>query len=339
MKILSNDYSSIKKDLLEAINIIKKSDDIDQIVSAYIGVSNFYEDIQLKKELAEVNQKFKQLIKSYKWNLAKCKTDDYLQTFDEKISINGDLYFEIYKNELDIINKTATDITNINCDYIELDDHSIYDILIDYFRQYDNQMIEFFENMVTKKVIYESILPFQLGVTTGPKVFDNTYVRIKRQSNFEEMLVILHEISHARFIENIVRTKSDKEFNIFVCTNLYSEVYPRLQERSFLQYLLNNNLLVEDVKKYFVKWYMFLYRILNKNIESYKNNKSFNYCDIKDINSFLYRDLLFLNNYTIDSDEKLKNTAIEEYYTSNYSISDISDAVAISSDKIKRLVK
>ena len=96
------------------------------------------------------------------------------------------------------------------------------------------------------------------------------------------------------------------------------EVYPRLQERNFLQFLLNQNILVEDVKKCFVKRFLFFKELLLKNVESYKKNKIIDYLDIKDINGFLFRDLLFINHFSINDKENTCVGTIDpnfgEYY-------------------------
>lgn len=339
MEIISNDYSVIKEELLRAIDIINKSTDEEETLSSYIGITDFYEEIQLMQELTEVNEKLQELKKTPKWEQVEIKLNDYFKQRDEKLMLNGELYFEIFNKQYKTVNKIASDVRNISYDYTELDDSSIYNILYDYFSKNDSRMLELFSKYTNKQTIFPSIMPFQLGSTSAPNVFDNIYIKVRRQSNFKEMLVMLHEISHARFFEDIIRPRDDKEFNSFVCTNLYSEVYPRLQERMFLQWLLDNNILVQDVKKYLAEELLYLDRILVKSIESYNKNKKLGYYDVKDINSYLYRDLLFLNNYITDNNKKINDTALEDYYLKHYSTSDISRAVGSSSGEIKRLIK
>ena len=240
MEILNNNYNVVKNDLLNALDIIDKSDDIDKIVAAYKGIIDFYEDIQIRVELDEVSKKFKKISKSRKWLLASDNLDNYFNIYEDNLGRNGEYYFKIFKEQLKIIEESLNNIS-VSDNYTELKDDYIYNILYTYFSKNDYRLFELFQEYIQKKTMLPFGLPFCLGFTIGSPIFDNIYIKIRRKHNFEDMLTIIHEISHARVFEDFIKTNGNKEFNKFVCTNIYVEVYPRLQERNFLQFLLNQN--------------------------------------------------------------------------------------------------
>lgn len=339
MNIISDDYSVVKFDLLKAIDIINKSIDAEQVVTAYIRILDFYEEIQLRQELADVLKKLNELKKSKKLILAQTYFDNYLSLFDYNVELNGEYYFEIFNKQLFIVEQILGSATYDNQFISFNNEQDIYKILKTYLSENNPKTLNLLNKYIEKKSILKVDLPLYNGITSASTIFNNIYVKIRRKNNFEDLLTILHEMSHARMLEDFTKDVDNREFNKFICNNSYVEVYPRLQEKYFLKFLLDNKMFVSDVKNYLIKWLVFFKDILIKNIDKYSKTKKFDYLDIKDINGLLYSELLYLNDYSVSNNVCIRNTIKEKFYLKQFDLSNISVSSNENYEEIKRLIK
>lgn len=337
MIIVSDNYTVVKNSLLRALDIIEKSNDIEKIISSYIAITDFYEDIQLSPKLKEVHKRLNYISRTDRWSLAQSSQQTYLSTFEAKINSNIEYYYNLFKDQTKIIEGLVNSLHEDE-NYTQLSDDEIYNVLTMYLGKNDSRLLELFNDYIKRRNILKISVPFYLGNASASPILDDIYVKVRNKNTFEDLMTILHEMSHAKIFEDVVQSKDCNSFNKLVCTNLYMEVYPRLQEINFLLFLIDNNILVNDAKKDLVRWLLFYNRLLVKNLELYEKNKQFNYCDIRDIISFLYRDLLISNGISINNQHDMEKTINEQFYTDSFDIDDINKSTISSTEKIKKLV-
>lgn len=335
MEIINYNYNVVKKDLLRAINVLKTSNNIDKIISAFIGLSTFHEEIFSNPQL-------KDILCSYLKNIEGNKFMLYMRAIREKNELSSQhidksKYYKIFKGLVELLEKSIKLFYTAN-NYTPFNDSSIYYIIEYYLKNYDPKLLKLFNKYIEKGQIFEICTPsFYCGCTLYIPFFDNVYIKMARYNNFKDIQTLIHEMSHAKVFEEILKKESDKKSNKTMYDNFYVEIYPRLQERYFMQFLIDNYLCIDDVKIYFVKYLKIMYALLVKNIKSYEKSKEFIISDISNINAFLYRDLLFLNNFPIHDLPSLKQTVEEEFYLSNFNEHDILNAIKENNDKIKNL--
>lgn len=339
MKILNDDYSVVKNDLEKCLNVLKNSNNTYDLISAYIGLMDFYEDIQLKKELKKYLPELNRITEDKKTKLIREEISKNINDSFKNTGIDEKYYLSIMKELYSTINKNIDLNKKIDLTYSILDDETIYRTLYCYFMENDYKLLELLNKYKDNKTLLKGILPYGKGITSASNIFDNIYIKIKETSDFGEMISILHELSHARYFEEFIRDSDNKNYTSFICQNLFCEVYPRLQEKMFLRFLIHNNIFVEDVYKYSIKSYIFYGNLLRHNIDTYLTKEKFDFLDVKDINSFILRDVLFYNNYIPNSRDKIFNTSDLKDYFNKYETLDIIKTIENTGKEIKMLKK
>lgn len=324
MEIISYDYDTVKNDLLRAIDIIDRSSNLEEATSAFIGLKMFSMDIELVSELSCINSKLKSMSKTSKMIEVNNNLNSYYKQFDKRASEQIDYYIQLFSNNFKILDESLSNSATNATNYTPLTDDEIYNIIYHYLKNNDVQMLESFDKYISSGNIFRMILPICNGYTLSSPIFSKTYIEIQRKHNFEDLITIFHELSHAVVLDDFFKGRSYKEFNALISTNTYVEVYPRLRERLLLKFLFDNNLYTTDVKNYITKYLYFMKKVLSRNIENCKNNHV-DFVEVKDIMGFLYRNVLFYNNFDVRNAENMGHTLDEKFYE-KFSINDIEDA-------------
>lgn len=260
--------------------------------------------------------------------------NSYYKQFDKQASEQIDYYIQVFSNNFKILDESLNNITTNTTNYTPLTDDEIYKIIYNYLKNNDIQMLDFFDKYINNGNIFRMILPVCDGYTLSSPIFSKNYIEIQRKHNFEDLITIFHELSHAVVLDNFFKSHSYKEFNALISMNTYVEVYPRLRERMLLQFLFDNNLYTVDVKNYIIKYLYFMRKVLSRNIENCKNH-NVDFVEVKDIMGFLYRNMLFYNNFGVCNVQNMEHTLDVNFYE-KFSINDIEDA---NKQEIKKVLQ
>ncbi|MBR4618930.1 MAG: hypothetical protein IKO49_06465 [Bacilli bacterium] len=339
MKFISDDYSVIEQDFNRIIDTLDNIDDKDILVSAYRGLEVFNHilissDIADRKKLTHLKQTNKNY--SLANNIVKKYMIDNLKQFKK----DKNFYIDLYKNIFILINNNLQSKYIPNRPYTKISEYDMYRILSLYYIDNDYDSLELFNNRIKQNKVLE--IPENDNITgeaLSSKLFDTTYITATKTADFEQMITILHENSHAKYFDLIEKNKSHKEYNQFIYQNNFIEVYPEIEEQKFIKFLIDNNLMIEDIKVYLLRKLATLYNGVYKIVKTLNDDKLPSIGTIRHMNGLIYSCLLIEDNIKIEDLKEIENTTLEYYYDDNYNHDDIIEAPIYLVKEIQRLNK
>ena len=228
---------------------LKHTKNPDEKIALCNYIENVYDAISLtddrnlcigKKDVFGSFKYYKKFIK--KMNIYEDEvTDNFLLN---KSYIKG----YVGKLVLDIENENLDGIDN-NVDVFEVLSLDDYNDIFFQFMQSIN-LDSFFEKFLKDGNIYNYKIKEgnALGSTLFNPINGNTDILIGDfVPDIQSLFTLAHEMGHVYDLNYF--NKDSKSFNRFFYQSFYGEVCPRLFERLFLNYMINNNILKEDAKE------------------------------------------------------------------------------------------
>ena len=164
------------------------------------------------------------------------------QLYREEYLNNREYHDEIIKSVYEIMSKYNL-VGSIKQEPIRLD--YFLDIINSFFCEFGGKQYETYQELLKKAHIdYFSIKANPSSETNHIFMLGKSYVTINARNDVEGLLVFAHEIGHAYANSMIKNNKASYDD----CISFY-EFYSSFMERIMIDYLLRNNIMVEDTKK------------------------------------------------------------------------------------------
>lgn len=265
ISISGNNLNSIKNDLIKTLDLIEKSDDIEELLSLYVYLLLFNDEIfnnkffdTVKKKLLELSDKQKE-----KWNAIQKHADKYI--LDAETIMRYGLDVDIYKRQEKIINSFFDKNYFSFDEYTPLNDRDIFVILKKFYKSdQDYHSLSILYNLMGEG----NIIDINKNSSLGEAIFSNftsyPYLKINRKHNFLDLITLVHEIGHIKYYYLTLHDKNPINMNDFFYIKQFIEAYPAYQERKLMDYFLKEKIFVGDSKHYLVSELYLQERYLNK---------------------------------------------------------------------------
>ena len=278
--------------------------DTYNIISEIINITNL--DIEFPKELEyELNKKdvIGYNVKSY---MEFIENVEYLYDFNLAFS-------KLYKSINGYSNKPLIEYKQ----RIELSDS--VELAHEFFKSYDECIYNYFDDKLlnNKTFVITNKLnsPTLFGSTFNCNYIIPPYSFIRPSLTVKDYMTIVHETIH-NYLFNRLRY-IDKKYKKQMFINNLDEVYPKFIELVAMKFLIDNNILVDDINQYFkqnnysstVFLKGFNNNLIHYDLNNYQSNEAYSYGAV-----LAYH---FYDNYLIDEEltkRNILNFLLEEQY-------------------------
>ena len=250
-KIINGDFNSLNYDLDKITDVIFNSDNLEELLAAFVVLVSFSYDIKNNELLSSVREKLSESTHTMmdKWN--------EIHRFEKKkkITANKEITSQInmdtYINQRNILDEFFSKYSIDLEPYTKLSDYEIYIILKTFYESNrDDISLDILDTLVNSGRIFSNTMSKALGGSIFSVSLDKQYIRLSNEGNFLELIALAHEIAHIKYFILTLRKTSFEENNDFFYKKQYIEAYPVYAERKLIDYLIQENLLKRDIKKY-----------------------------------------------------------------------------------------
>lgn len=320
---------SVKGDLNYILDLIEKSDDLEELLSLYIYIINFKSEICNEKFLSSIRDRIIYLAdnKSEKWNEIIEHSRRYIAK-SQKLMEEG-LDASVYRDQKNLLESFLSKYDIPSMLYTKLTDYEIFFILEKFYMNTDDY--------VSLSILYsligdKNIIEYHKQGTLGEAVFSNysfnQYLKIDRHHNFLDLITIVHEIGHIKYYFLSLKDKNPIDVNDFYYVKQFIEAYPRYQERALCEYLISEGIFKSDIKTYLLR------ELLAYNMYLDEFIKEPSLANFRIINGRIGGNLLGETNV----DKKIISESGDSYmYNDNFSKDEIRKSVLSTADVIKKI--
>lgn len=329
IKITSTNYNSIVKDMNGVIDLINTSNDPEELLSLYIYIIGFKHELRYEKAFSNAFSRLSKVISSNsdKWDKINEQQLKYINAGEGTMYRQMDLSLLIKQERRinDFFQNSYYDIK----DYTKLSDKEIYNLLHKfYISKGDTQSLLILELLLLKKNVIKIGNDGALGEAVFSNYSDNQYIKLQRNHNFLDAVSLVHEVAHIKYYYLSLKDKNPVDVNKFFYVKQFIEAYPKYQEQAFCDYLLSENIYIEDVRHYLLQD---LYNH-GKRIEKFLDKMNFN--NYRVIDGKIGADLLIQSG--ID-DDTIRKSGDYEFYSKEFTNLDKDSLVSYDIDTIKKI--
>ena len=335
MGLYTRDYSSLTKDIENSLEVINSSNNIDDLTSANHGLLSFETEIMSLNDiqLSNYKEKVSKYLKSKTYKEVRHNYETYHNNGNKNYQRNIECNIPIYKKQYDVLNEN-NDLLKIVSSYTYIDDYTKYNTLRIYFEENNRSFLPLLDDYITKNKIFDCFNPYIAACSVMSTSFKDSYIKITEKNNIKDMINIIHELSHIKYHDLLLKTS--KDLNSYTYENLYIEVYPIIEETKFIKCLINNHMFLDDVKLYLQETLVIHKQILESLLKKNKNN-SLLLSDIKVINGNIGSELFNMYGIKVNNEKMLSLTTNELVFKTSFSKEDIVDTCKHKLELIKTL--
>lgn len=171
--------------------------------------------------------------------------------FVTEVANNGIMYNEIFTNTLNILIEEEFPMYKYyRKDYQRLTLREVQEIIFDFLNQYDEKLLQEFKNKINSDRLFCGPLIGYKGTTysIGSLNTNLMFYTPEYGCNIDSASTIVHEYGHSMEMDYYYKVGRTNYFDI-VRGSPYYEISSRFLEYAFLNYLKENNILVEEANK------------------------------------------------------------------------------------------
>lgn len=333
MKIINNNYGVAVSDLNKILDVIRKSDDLEELVAAYIVLRNFRKDIDTQSSLDEVRKRIELVNMQNQEKMQYVSNQRDIKIYSSAIEVKNDFSKRttrrVYEEQKKILDDFLLGRKVDNSNYTYLSDEDMYVIITEFYkRNNDSLSLEIFNTLIGNRNILENGSNDSLGKSIFSLHLDFPYMKVMRKNNIFELITIVHEVAHIKYYVIALKNSTFSNFNDFHYNKQYIEAYPKYAERKFMEFLIGDKLLMSDLRRYLILTLDFQRKCL------YSLLKNPNLSDLRDVNGQMGSDLL--GNFDI-SDDVIAKSADRVLYDGLFSEQDKAKSPSNSVDLFKKM--
>ncbi len=329
LSLSTRNLDSVYGDLNHVLDLIEKSDDLEELLSLYIYIINFKTEIRNEKFLSSIRDRIIYLAdnKSEKWSEIDQHNRRYIAK-SQKLMEEG-LDASIYKNQKRMVEDFLNKYDIPSRPYTPLTDYELFFVLKKFYMSTDDYLsLSILYSLIGDK----NIIEFHRNGTLGEAVFSNysfnQYLKINRHHNFLDLITIVHEIGHIKYYFLSLKDKNPVDVNDFYYVKQFVEAYPRYQERALCDYLISEGIFKSDIKTYLLR------ELFSYNMYLDDFIKEPNLTDFRVINGRIGGDLL--NKVMVDK-KTISESSDSYMYNDTFSKNEMEKSVLSTVDVIKKI--
>lgn len=243
VKVLKEEIEKLRDDILRGKNvneIVNIYTTLDAIIPSYSALSG--EDTAYYKKINK---------NKYLSNLTDYRMRKLYNHFIENFISNKEFHGQLSNDVLNTLNDCLDNIENFNMKKKMFSEKEIIEIMLDFLKQKGNDNDKLLLKTIENKRMFQIEDDYSNcdGYTTFNCNSKITNIFINHaESDVSTMATIIHEIGHVADFRDLIKRFSKKEQCEFFLKPVYSEVISKLYEKQFIDYLIENNIAVNDAK-------------------------------------------------------------------------------------------